>query len=524
MPLSIAHQSFLEERGLDVETCVRFGFETVEGKPSWLSIPYVSGGRVVNHKYRRTQGDKAFRQDKDAEKVFWNIDCLRDPSLNGEPLVITEGELDAIVAIQNGFPRTVSVPDGAPGKSQGADAGAKYSYVTDEFLKLIAGVKRIILATDGDDPGANLMHDLSIRLGRYRCQYVSYPKVEPERVAKRVGFERCKDLNDVHSVYGGAKVVQLLKSSRWLRVDGVFRMSELPPLTYPSAYDIGIARLGNHFKIRPCDLSVVTGIPSHGKTTFANEVAGRMALPLAGSDEAESVRGLLPFNGHQLGFEVPQDHGHGWSVAIASFEQQPQTALRRALQRFRGRVHHTNLNADAERAIDEWIDRHFALMVPNEDEEVSIEWMLERMATAFVQFGCKLAIVDPWNEMDHVRPQGMSLTEYTGYAIKAFRRVAAKYQAHVMVLAHPTKMERRKDGTLPVPDLYDVSDSAHWYNKPDAGITIYREAKEGQADRTMIWVQKTRSEDIGEPDRIYGKLLRNQGRFEIEVPAAELTV
>ena len=69
----------------------------------------------MNAKYR-TLGEKRFWQRKDARKTFFNADILDDPALErgDHALVITEGELDALAAIQSGFPFTVSVPDGAP--------------------------------------------------------------------------------------------------------------------------------------------------------------------------------------------------------------------------------------------------------------------------------------------------------------------------------------------------------------------------------------------------------------------------
>jgi twinkle protein len=64
-------------------------------------------------------------------------------------------------------------------------------------------VPEIILATDGDEPGAALMHDLSVLLGRYRCKFLTYPKAPKDR-----GRERCKDLNEVLEDYGAKGVVQ----------------------------------------------------------------------------------------------------------------------------------------------------------------------------------------------------------------------------------------------------------------------------------------------------------------------------
>ena len=97
----------------------------------------------------------------------------------------------------------------------------------------------------------------------------------------------------------------------------------------------------------------------------------------------------------------------------------------------------------------------------------------QRAADAILRYGCKLLVIDPWNELDHIPPDGMSLTQYTGHAIREIKRFARKYQVHVIVVAHPAKMTRGSDGTYPIPTLYDISDSAHWANKPDLGMIVY---------------------------------------------------
>jgi twinkle protein len=498
--LSLKHQHQLEARGLDIEVLSGLGVETSEKGPAWLVIPYVQHGDVVNHKFRRVEKRADginFYQDTAGKKCFWNFDALLDASLTHLPVIITEGEFDAMVAIQCGFPRTVSVPDGAPSKPQGLDGGGdKYAFLDEQTLALLRDAKCIILAVDGDETGANLLHDLSHRLGRHRCKYLRYPKHPFDR-GKRV-----KDLNDVLQAYGAAGVVETVNGAEWVKVDGLYRMSQLPPLPMVGAVDIGIALLGRHFKIRLGDMSVVTGIPGHGKTSLINEIACRMALPV------EPV--------HVLG--VPEDTGHGWTIAIASFEQRAQTDLRRNLRQFRGRCHPDYLNAQALRVVDDWIDEHFVLMVPDEDDEATLSWFVERSAAAAVQYGARLVIGDPWNEMDHIRPPDMSLTEYTGFAIKQFRKAASKYQVHWMMAAHPTKIARGRDNVLPCPTLYDVSDSAHWYNKPDAGIIVHRETD----SNTLIWVQKTRYEEIGDPGKLHATYLRDQRRFEMIDPEAKL--
>jgi len=62
-----------------------------------LVVPYRREGKIMNRKYRGPQ--KRFRQDPGAPRMFWNEDSLRDMTLAKEPLVVSEGELDALAAI-----------------------------------------------------------------------------------------------------------------------------------------------------------------------------------------------------------------------------------------------------------------------------------------------------------------------------------------------------------------------------------------------------------------------------------------
>jgi hypothetical protein len=86
----------------------------------------------------------------------------------------------------------------------------------------------------------------------------------------------CKDLNDALKVYGVRGVTETITRAQWMLVDGVYRMSELPPLPECKAHDPGIHGLGQHYRLRLEDFAVITGIPSHGKTAFVTDVACRM--------------------------------------------------------------------------------------------------------------------------------------------------------------------------------------------------------------------------------------------------------
>ena len=124
---------------------------------------------------------------------------------------------------------------------------------------------------------------------------------------------------------------------------------------------------------------------------------------------------------------------------------------------------------------DRWIDEHFVFIVPSDDDFTNLAWVLDKAAAAVIRYGARMVVIDPWNELDHDRPHDMSLTEYTGRAIKEFKRLAKALDVHVMVVAHPTKLPAGEK-----PGLYSISDSAHWANKPDAGIVIWKPGRESE--------------------------------------------
>lgn len=459
----------LEARGFDIETLVRHGVERCEGRGrEWIEIPYFDvDGIKANIKYRTIgSGDKKFSQIAGSKKLLWNVGCLLDESLKTQPLIITEGEFDALAAIQAGFSRTVSVPDGAPAVSVDSPDALKYSFL--DNAPGLDAIHEIIIAADSDGPGANLLNDLAHRLGRARCKWLRYPK-------------GCKDLNDALRLYGNRGVVETIARAQWIKVPGVARMSELPPLKEQPVYDVGIPGLSSHFRMRQGDLTVVLGTPGHGKTALINAIAGHMATE------------------------------HRWVVGIASFEQRAQIDHRRNLRTFysgRRVVDMTPLQLDEA---DCWIDERFALLVPDIEDEVDLKWILERAQVAIVQYGAKLIVIDPVNEMDHIRPPDMLESDYHGFLLKSLKRLAFRFQVHVIVAVHPAKMQRSKDGGYPIPSLYDAAGSAHYYNKPDAGLIVHRPDK----DKTLIRVQKIKYHDVlGKPGDVYVRFNLSTGRYE----------
>jgi twinkle protein len=142
--LSEEHERWLEARGLDLEVVTQYGLYTDRQSQGGLDLvfPYTRDGKIINRKYRAP--GKKFRQDKDAPPSFYNEDRLRDSTLADHPLIITEGELDTLSALMAGYPKTVSVPNGA---------GTNLDFIFETDIWPLVRNGAIILAVDGDAPG-----------------------------------------------------------------------------------------------------------------------------------------------------------------------------------------------------------------------------------------------------------------------------------------------------------------------------------------------------------------------------------
>lgn len=464
MTINQQHLALLEDRGLNTELLAKLGVRSSRKLgDDTIAIPYYRGDNIVGTKYRTVGETKSFTQDRGSEQIFYNWNCLSDETLAKLPLIITEGEVDCWSALQSGFDRTVSVPCGAPSTQVGERSAMKYAFL--ETMPAIPDDLPVILATDNDEPGAALRADLALRLGRKRCKWVRYPR-------------GCKDLNDALRIYGERGVVAAINTAQWI-VGNVYKMADIPSAPEAEPYDSGFPGLKDHYRLRLGDFCVVTGIPSMGKTAWVDDIVCRMALR------------------------------HKWPVCIASFEQS-STDLRRMMRSWYCGCREIDIDDESRDKADQWINEMFSFIVPDDESIPSLPWVMERMAAAALRFNSRLFVIDPWNELEHDRPDGMSLTEYIGASIRELKAFARKYETHVIVVSHPMKM-RREDGKYPIPTLYDISDSAHWANKADIGVVVHR-----KEDHTIIRIAKSRyHQQIGTPGDVQVKYIWQRATYEL---------
>ncbi len=459
-------QAVLEREGIGLVTVY---MPQVEREVPSIVFPYRKHGELVNVKYRALH-EKHFRQVAGAEKVLYRLDQVVP-----DQVIITEGEVDALSCVVAGFDSAVSVPEGAP-EPNARHMESKFSFLDDEPL---AHVQRIILAVDNDAPGRLLIEELARRLGRDRCWRVTWPA-------------DCKDANDVLRAYGPKQLQACIEQALPWPIENVVSVSEASE-SVMDLYHHGLSKgvstgwdsVNEFYTLEPGQLTIITGIPSHGKSEWLDALSVNLALL------------------------------HGWRFGVCSPENFPlETHIAKLAEKwtgypFRQGPSERMATHDLINAL-QWLHEHFRFILPG--HKMTIPIVLDRATSLVKRFGIRGLIIDPFNEFDHVRPRGMTETEYICDVLGELKRGAREWSVHVWLVAHPQKLYRREDGTYPVPTPYDISGSAHWRNRADNCLCVWRDM-EDESGETFVFVQKVRFKYIGKPGKVVLRWNVLSGRY-----------
>jgi twinkle protein len=203
-------------------------------------------------------------------------------------------------------------------------------------------------------------------------------------------------------------------------------------------------------------MSVGTGTPGSGKSTFTTFAAFHIA------------------NHEQI------------KVGMLSFETHPYRTRDHLARIYTGKPW-ADLGARAQAECALFLDKHFRIVHRTYDDNPSghnLGWLRDMIYTLAVRDNCKMVIVDPWNELEHLPAPGESLTNYINFALQQIRTWAEQFDTHICVIAHPRKMGT--DGPSRSPTGYDIADSAAFANKPALGFTVHQEEDEDAGER---WVK-----------------------------------
>lgn len=226
----------------------------------------------------------------------------------------------------------------------------------------------------------------------------------------------------------------------------------------------GFPKLDRHYRVPRGLLTIVTGMPGSGKSTFWDNVMANLA-------------GM-----------------RGWRFAVFSPETAPTTRhmARMTSLRLGGPVGPNTPQADLDKA-RRFLTDHFEWI--NSTESVTVAEIVRRAEVIHRRKPINGLLIDPWNEVEHARDRNVREDEYISAELTRLRRFARRTGAHVWVVAHPTKLHKKPDGDYAPPTPYDISGGAQWRNKADFAVCVHRKLTGGP---TKVIVQKVRFGDHGE--------------------------
>ena len=441
------------KRGISQQTLIDFKVtESSEWMPqtskneNCINFNYFRSGELVNIKYR--DGAKRFKLYKDAELIMYNLDSIFD----SDSCIICEGEIDAMSWHEAGFKNVVSVPNGAS-KNQ------KMQYL-DNCWKYFEDKTKFYLSTDSDEPGIRLRDELIRRFGSEKCL--------------KIDLNGFKDANEAltDSDKGVDLLIDCFNKAKEIPIEGVFSIMDVEPDLdniylngLPIGDKTGDEQLDEHIGFMPGELTVITGIPGHGKSIFLDQIT----IGLARKSE--------------------------WRFAICSPESYPLAFYySRLIKRIVGKkFSQANINQYDYNEVKHWIRDRYDIILP--DEGFSLDVILEKARSLVLRKGIKGLIMDPWNRIEANLPPNYNEGKFVNEQLTKLIKFAQKTGVHVFLVAHPTKMQKEKDGfNYMVPNLYNISGSANFFNMTQNGMTVYRNYVEGT---TEVHIQKVKWEHLG---------------------------
>lgn len=424
-----------------------------------IQFNYYKSGIHANTKFRT--GDKCFKLVSGAELLPYNIDSIKGQT----ECIITEGEIDAMSFHEAGYTSVVSVPNGA---------NANLSYLDDYLEDYFDDKEVIYIAVDTDTKGVELRDELMRRLGADRCRVLVYG-------------DECKDANEHLQKFGKESLIECLKSAPETKLEGVFTISDFEQSLdalfengMQKGLTIGHDNFDNLCSFETKRLCIVTGIPGSGKSEFIDEIAERL-----------NIR-------------------YNWRFAYFSPENAPLAYhASKLVEKFTGKkFDKQHLGYGEYRQVKEHLEKDFFFISPASD--FKLDTILDKAKSLVRRKGIKALVIDPYNRLESQATGRVSETLYISETLDKLTTFAQQNDLLIILMAHPTKLPKNKDGIIEAPTLYDISGSANFYNKADFGIVVHRDKINNIVE---VHVLKVKFRHLGQPGIALFKYNINNGRY-----------
>ena len=410
---------------------------------SVIEFNYYIGDDLVNVKYR--DGRKNFKLFKGAEKVFYNIDSV----VGHGWCVIVEGEMDVLALHEAGIENAISVPNGATLSHNNLD-------YLDNCIDYFIGMDKVVIAVDNDPAGEALRQELIRRLGAEVCYLVD--------------FGESKDSNEVLLKDGGDALVSIIANSKQVPLENVttFRdiegdITDFVTNGFKPGYQVGLPNFDDIFSTYTGQFITVTGIPSSGKSDFVDQMA------------------------------IGYNKLYNWKTAYASPENHPTYLHAHKLMRktWEGMPRKEDIGGQKWNQVADHVNDNYFFI---DMDRYTLDDVLRKGAELVKRKGIKCLVIDPYNKVRDVNGSD-DVNKYTMEYLTKIEIFAKKYDVLVIVVAHPTKMYKGKDGVMEEPTMYNIKGGGEWYDASYHGLLVHRDYEAGTV---KVKVLKVKFQNLGE--------------------------
>ena len=441
---------YMKSRGISEAVCRAYRITSQKNKQDILVLPfYDENGELVTVKYRntkfvkgKTNGSKEWFE-RDTKPILFGMDKATDFE---KPLIITEGQIDALSLVEVGLPNAVSVPTGANGMTWVQHC---YEWV-DKF-------REIVIFGDHEKGKITLVDAIAKKFPQkhIRC-------VRPQDYLME------KDANDILRKYGADALKQAIENAEPVSTCRLKDLADVESVDIFSMERIftGIRQLDRLLGgLYYGQVVILTGKNGNGKSTVMSQII---------VNALDKGINTMIYSG-----ELTDYHFKRWLDLQAAGDDY----VVERQNRFGDKSY--TITPEISKQISDWY-RGKAWIYDNTivtDAENECDELLDTIELSIVKFGARFICLDNLMTALDV-PLGDDLYRAQSKFLKRLKKIAQQHNVIIMLVAHPRKS--RSDSIT----KDDIAGSGDITNRVDVVLTYTRDAE--KEDIGYIEVKKNR--------------------------------
>ena len=414
-------EEYLGKRGLSIATLDHFGIKEDEHKN--IVFEFFDADNMLlsvklrpSHRIRPSEPKMFWQNGSDNCPLLFNVNRVNFE----QPLVITEGNIDAMSVFEAGYYNVVSIPGGVQDTKW-----IEFNY------KFLENFSQFIVWTDNDEAGQQGRQKIVKRLGEYNCKIVT-PTDDVLDVIESYYQQydanshiRKADANNVLIACDGGMILNLLKTAKEIENPKVKRLMD-----YDEQQLQDLPRISTGFKAIDRvmygnfenSLTILTGKAGSGKSTLLNQFF--IAEPLEAGERVLIYSGELPARillGNILRPLASRRH----IIELDNGEDQPKGY---------------KVTTEASKAIKSYYRDGLFVFDDLDELETNGGGLLEAMEYSYKRYGITSYVIDNLMTVDMRGVQGESKMDCQIQFVKRLKKFTREYPVKVLLVAHARKL------------------------------------------------------------------------------------